>query len=1169
MNEAKRFSPINLLTMRKFVRFRTWMLAALLSMGGATAMAQQNSVTYADAAGRDRFLGSLRLSNGTVLVGGRSQNLSWVPSSVPVTTLTIPQVPSAVFDSASGINSRDTTGSIAYVLHMDANMQNILAVVRFPAGTVVDVSKIKTNTVPGAPTGDIYISGRRANPLQPRRANGDNTNQHGYYVAKLNANFLSGTPTGCEWTYDLRAQFIRNNTSAWPYFGAGSDAGILNNQPWDVTADGKLWAVIGREFSDDWSQLLIAKPVQWNGLTRMVFDTAGGLPVHTVRVNANPTNIDSVGTNRISEYRVRYPRLGDSLSITIRNRNYRVAVDSILQSSVLLKMNRGGSNMRSYSQADHDLQLNDENGNPGRKGKYPMDYFYSSPCIIPCNSAGPGYTGYAIRTNNNNTANERVVSLQVDKRTGEVYYGTSVWSTHPSSAGNQQDFEPAIVALAANGEIRWWARGYKEDAAGSPAMQLIDHVDIDYTNNHLVVVGRSIGDGVNNFWKGNELNANPGGNGFQNAMTGDSVQRSVSDVRWLAKYRMADGVILRSTYVGELAQDALLTARLTGNLEGFGNPNAGSPALGRETKITTLRVNADGTVLVSGVSSGRIATTDNAYQPMFKPEGVAPNDTLVGTNSFVRVYNADLSQVIYSSLLSNVWDPSTGNGGGTVEITDFMAGPTAGTYQAIGWQRASVTRPAVTDGGILPTVNIPAWGTKNPRGDAAVLATLSTTCTGTRPAAPTNLRGPGGNCANAEGVYIIDRVPGATTYAWAIPGTNFSGFSDTDTLRIVGTTGNGGTIRVVAINDCGTSLPTYFPVSAPTTTGRPTSLNLLPQANTSATQHCAGSTRWYRAGNVSTATNYRWVMPSTAWQPVGFNPTDTVFITGADSIQIFLADTVTRANGTLRVRAEGQCGISLPFNRAFSIARALTTAPDSIRRPVGTQAFMCAGANRTYTAGAVTGATGYLWTLPGANFSAPSLTTTQPNITVTATSGPGGIMRVQALNACGAGATKTLVVPQVAEPPVNVSISQNGTVLTVPRQFGATYQWRRNTNNISGATDTTYDAGTVTASYEVVITSCGQSITVGPVVSAVRNLTAQDINLYPNPTTGLVTMEVYSQQSEVNVRVLDVLGRPVAERHVTLEGHKTQLDLNSLNGGIYFIEVTAGTQRVLKKITKQ
>jgi hypothetical protein len=309
-------------------------------------------------------------------------------------------------------------------------------------------------------------------------------------------------------------------------------------------------------------------------------------------------------------------------------------------------------------------------------------------------------------------------------------------------------------------------------------------------------------------------------------------------------------------------------------------------------------------------------------------------------------------------------------------------------------------------------------------------------------------------------------------------------------------------------------------------------------------------------------------MPTTGWRPVGALPNDTVFVSNIDSIQIYLDDTA-KLTGLIRVRAVSNCGAGLPFGRTFQIGRKLI-ASDSIRRPSNQPDPMCAGSTRIYTAGTVAGATGYLWTLPGANWSAPSLTTTPSSIFLTAGAGAGGILTVQAINACGPGAPKTLVLPAVLlGPPATQTITdlQATSTLTVPRQQYATYQWQFNGANIPGATDTAYNYGSRSGNYSLVISLCNTTTTVGPLTSIGSAFAASSVDIFPNPTNGKLTVRSTSEK-EVKVRILDLLGRTVvAER--TTEGATLDFDLSGLSNGLYTVELNDGNARVQKKITKQ
>jgi hypothetical protein len=144
-----------------------------------------------------RFHSLFRLSDGTFLVGGKARSLSWLPSSVAPTTLSMP----------GSSNSKSTMK--AFILHLSSDLKTIVHAVKLPDSTVQNVFKIKTNSAPFEPTGDIFISGSRQNEL-----NQGNGIFPGYYLAKLNGNFLNGNvPTGLVFIYDVACRnFASTNT---------------------------------------------------------------------------------------------------------------------------------------------------------------------------------------------------------------------------------------------------------------------------------------------------------------------------------------------------------------------------------------------------------------------------------------------------------------------------------------------------------------------------------------------------------------------------------------------------------------------------------------------------------------------------------------------------------------------------------------------------------------------------------------------------------------------------------------------------------------------------------------------------------------------------------------------------------------------------------------------
>jgi len=182
-----------------------------------------------------KFHSLFRISDGTFLIGGEANSLNWLPVGVISTTLTLPGT----------TNSAST--KVAFILHVSPDLKTIVRAVRFPAGTVQNVFKIKTNAVPGQPTGDLFISGARDNELTTSGQLG------GYYLAKLNGNFLNGSlPTGLVFIYDVACRGNSSNNSL-----ANELLGGINQykaiQPWDVQSDGRIVFGLGHAYSPDWA----------------------------------------------------------------------------------------------------------------------------------------------------------------------------------------------------------------------------------------------------------------------------------------------------------------------------------------------------------------------------------------------------------------------------------------------------------------------------------------------------------------------------------------------------------------------------------------------------------------------------------------------------------------------------------------------------------------------------------------------------------------------------------------------------------------------------------------------------------------------------------------------------------------------------------------------------
>ena len=611
----------------------------------AFSIHSQNLVTYAGGSGKERFNAVMQLSNGTVLVAGGAEDLNWIPTGVPKTPLSI------------GTINSTATGRIGFVMQLSSDLSKILQIVYFPQGSVRDILKIRTTNVSGQATGDLFISGTR---------DVADYNVDGYFIAKLNNNFVKGTPTATTWTHDV----VCKPRQAGGYVG---ESQYKTLQPWDVGSDGKVVFSAGSEYDFSWAEIrrlsALGKPEVVENWTAH-WSTSGewdGTPAasYTDKV-ANPLNY----------------------------------------SAIVLKIGRKGS-LRSWTQPMHDQLMNDGNGNATRKGAMPDDYFFSGPCPFTGTAAGSGgYTGY--KPSDKPTA--RLGEIVIDRRTNHFYFGYSTQSVLPSGL---PDFEPVVVAMDNTGKLKWWNRLYQETTANSTPDQYVDDLAIDYKTNSLVVAARCHGNNTINFWRGNEIKASVGAKGFQNQFTGTNGNIHIS---WLGKLTLDLGTVKYATYVAEYNEGATNTGAplSNNNMEGWPDPNGGWPNL-NTTRISSLNVAADGSVSITAVGR-RTMTTRNAFQKMPKVTSTAK-----GTwNNFVRTYAPDLSRPLYSSVLTGKWDTISGAGGGNIELKSVFK-IDAGLL-AVGYSVDSAGRAV---GLPMPTIGVPTWGNATPVNEQAVFARLT------------------------------------------------------------------------------------------------------------------------------------------------------------------------------------------------------------------------------------------------------------------------------------------------------------------------------------------------------------------------------------------------------------------------------------------------------------
>lgn len=82
------------------------------------------------------------------------------------------------------------------------------------------------------------------------------------------------------------------------------------------------------------------------------------------------------------------------------------------------------------------------------------------------------------------------------------------------------------------------------------------------------------------------------------------------------------------------------------------------------------------------------------------------------------------------------------------------------------------------------------------------------------------------------------------------------------------------------------------------------------------------------------------------------------------------------------------------------------------------------------------------------------------------------------------------------------------------------------------------------------------------------NLALNSVKLYPNPSNGLVTLELNNvNNEELFVEVYDVIGKLIYKTNIT--ENRTDIDLTQMNAGIYYVSVNNNSSKKVSKIMIQ
>jgi hypothetical protein len=411
--------------------------------------------------------------------------------------------------------------------------------------------------------------------------------------------------------------------------------------------------------------------------------------------------------------------------------------------------------------------------------------------------------------------------------------------------------------------------------------------------------------------------------------------------------------------------------------------------------------------------------------------------------------------------------------------------------------------------------------------------------------------------------YSINPVPGATSYTWSVPpGTVIQGSATGTSIQVKFINDNVhasivGSITVTANNSngCGSSTPSSLTlqvhISAP----------IQPCTISGPVSACNGIVGIYSVAPVFRAISYNWTVP-----------TGATIINGAGSNIITVQYGAGFTGGTISVSATNICGTGAPRTR--TVTRNVLTAPKSINGPVE---GLCNATSATYSIPPVNGANSYNWTLPlGATIISgvgSNAITVEFNNSFTS-----GSITVAAVNACGVGLARSIMVkavpgiPTSINGPVTSCVNSNKSYSTPPVVGALSYTWTVPNNAIinsgQGTKNINITYGSLASSTGIItvkaINSCGaSSVRVLSVKTTncprAGNSSGFVVNLFPNPTSGILNIE--SNELINRIELFDMLGKLVMTY-----GNERQIDISNLQSGLYLLRFTSENGVELRRV---
>jgi hypothetical protein len=252
-------------------------------------------------------------------------------------------------------------------------------------------------------------------------------------------------------------------------------------------------------------------------------------------------------------------------------------------------------------------------------------------------------------------------------------------------------------------------------------------------------------------------------------------------------------------------------------------------------------------------------------------------------------------------------------------------------------------------------------------------------------------------------------------------------------------------------------------------------------------------------------------------------------------------------------------------NTATSCSNSSSVAVTVNALPVVTAATsnttVCAGSTATLTAG---GATNYTWTAAG-TASTQVVTPTAASV-YTVTGETAGCSNTATVSV---GVNAVPVVTAISSQTLLCDDGSTGAAILTASTSATTYLWSDGATTMS-----TSVTPTTTTTYTVTVTELGCSADAFVTVTVsncngVKELIANGINVYPNPTNGILNISISSELAgNTSIEVYDAIGKLVIKE--TLSTETTTINTAKLTDGIYVFKVINNNQAIkIGKIVKQ